>query len=135
MKELRIEAKTDRLNDVLAFIDEMLESMDCPMKAQMQLDIAVEEIFVNIAHYAYTHGEGDAVISIESESDPRAVTITFADSGTPYDPCAKEDPDITLSAEDRQIGGLGIYMVKKSMDSMEYERKDNQNVLKIRKTF
>lgn len=135
MKELRIEAKTNRLNDVLAFIDEVLESMDCPMKAQMQLDIAVEEIFVNIAHYAYAPGEGDAVIIIESESDPRGVTITFKDRGIPYDPCAKEDPDITLSAEERQIGGLGIYMVKKSMDSMEYERKDDQNVLTIRKTF
>ena len=121
MKELRIDAKIENLEQVLAFLDTELESIDCPMKEQMQLDVAVEEIFVNIASYAYQPGEGDALIGLEKLEGPDRIVVTFIDSGVPYDPLAKEDPDVTLSAEERQIGGLGIYMVKKSMDDMTYE--------------
>jgi anti-sigma regulatory factor (Ser/Thr protein kinase) len=135
MKELRIDAKTENLEQVLAFLDAELESIDCPMKEQMQLDVAVEEIFVNIASYAYQPGEGDALIELEKLEGPDRVAVTFIDSGVPYDPLAKEDPDVTLSAEERQIGGLGIYMVKKSMDEMTYEYKDNKNILKIVKNI
>ncbi len=135
MKELRIDAKTENLEQVLAFLDTELESIDCPMKEQMQLDVAVEEIFVNIASYAYQPGEGDALIELEKLEGPDRVAVTFIDSGVPYDPLAKEDPDVTLSAEERQIGGLGIYMVKKSMDEMTYEYKDNKNILKIVKNI
>ena len=133
MKELTIEAEVDNLNEVLAFVDEQLEQLNCAMKVQMQIDVAVEEIFVNIANYAYVPGKGSATICVEWETEPRTVSITFADRGMPYDPLQKEDPDISLSAEDREIGGLGIYMVKKSMDEVTYEYRDGQNILRIRK--
>ncbi|MCR5238217.1 MAG: ATP-binding protein [Lachnospiraceae bacterium] len=133
MDVLNIEAALDNLDEVLAFVDQRLEENDCPMKVQTQIDIAVEEIFVNIASYAYSPEKGNAEIGVEVSDDPLEVTIRFADSGIPYDPLAKEDPDITLPAEERPIGGLGIYMVKKSMDNVEYEHKDGQNIFIIRK--
>ena len=131
MAELRIKAKVESLNDVMAFVDAELEKLDCPMRAQMQIDVAVEELFVNIAHYAYAPGEGDAQITVRAADG--MVEIEFRDSGVPYDPLAKADPDVSLSAEERQIGGLGIFMVKKTMDDMVYHYMDGQNVLKIRK--
>ena len=133
MSELTLEAKTENLDKVLSFVDEHLEEQECPMKTQMQIDIAVEELFVNIAHYAYSPEVGPVTIRVEVQKEPLAVTITFIDHGVPYDPLAKEDPDITLSAEERQIGGLGIFMVKKSMDDIAYEYKDGQNILYIKK--
>ena len=133
-KELIIPAKLDALDQVLAFIDTELECHSCSMKAQMQIDIAVEEIYVNIAHYAYSPGqEGDATIRCTVGGNPLQVTIQFMDHGVPYNPLKKQDPDTTLSAEDRDIGGLGIFMVKKSMDNIEYEYKDGKNILTIGK--
>ena len=134
-KKMTIDAKIENLNDVLAFVDAELEAKDCSPKAQMQLDIAVEEIFVNIAHYAYAPETGTADITVDTEKEPGNVIITFVDSGIPYDPLAKPDPDVTLSAEERQIGGLGIFMVKNTMDDMQYEYKDGHNVLTIKKTI
>ena len=135
MKELVIDAKIENLDEVLGFIDAELEMIDCPMKLQMQIDVAVEEMFVNIAHYAYVPDIGKATIRLEMSEDNKEVAITFIDEGVPFDPTAKADPDVTLSAQERQIGGLGIFMVKKSMDSMEYERVDGQNVLTITKNL
>ena len=114
MKQLKVTANISELDQVLSFADAILEELECPMKVQMQIDIAIEEIFVNIAHYAYPDGEGEAVIEVETDDNANSVKITFIDQGIPYDPTAKPDPDVTLSAEERQIGGLGIYMVKKS---------------------
>ena len=105
------------------------------MKTQMQVDVAVEEIFVNIAHYAYAPGTGAATVQAEASAETKTLTVTFIDSGVPYNPLEKPDPDVTLSAEDRQIGGLGIYMVKKSMDDMRYEYRDGRNVLTLEKRF
>lgn len=133
MDQLTIQARVENLQQVLDFVNEHLERADCPLKSQVQLDIAVEEIFVNIAHYAYQNTVGDASIFLEVEKEPVTVNITFMDSGIPYDPLARQDPDVTLSAEERDIGGLGIYMVKKSMDDVSYEYKDGKNVLKIQK--
>ena len=133
MAELTIEASVDNLDEVLALVDAELEKMDCPMKTQLQIDVAVEEIFVNIAHYAYAPKTGSATVRVETARKPNTVTITFLDRGIPYDPLAKPDPDVTLSAAERQIGGLGIFMVKKSMDEMKYEYRDGQNVLTIQK--
>ena len=107
----------------------------CPLKAQMQVDVAVEEIFVNVASYAYAPGVGNVTIRVEIPDNPRTVVITFIDNGVPYDPLAKADPDVTLSAEERGIGGLGIFMVKKSMDDMVYEYKNGQNILSIKKAI
>ena len=134
-KELKLEAADENLARVLAFVDGELEALECPQQTQMKIDVAVEEIFVNIAHYAYKPETGLALIRIETQSDPKRVKITFRDWGVPYDPLAKPDPDVTLSAEERQIGGLGIYMVKKSMDDMKYEYVDGQNVLTLVKNL
>lgn len=134
MAELKLdEARVDRLDEVLAFVDGVLEQLDCPLKAQMQLDVAVEELFVNIASYAYAPGTGPAALRVDVEEEGRVVAVTFVDQGVPYDPLAKPDPDITLSAEERQPGGLGIFMVKRSMDDMAYRREGDSNVLTIRK--
>ena len=133
MAELTLQASLEKLDEVLAFVEENLEKNDCPMKVLMQVQIAVEEIFVNIAHYAYDSEQGTATIRVEVGGDPFQVIITFIDQGVPYDPLQKEDPDVTLSAEDRQIGGLGIFMVKKSMDDVKYEYKDGKNILTISK--
>ena len=136
MIELKLDdARLDCLDEVLAFVDGQLEANDCPMKSQMQIDIAVEELYVNIAHYAYAPGTGPATVRVAVEGDPRSAVITFIDRGVPYDPLAKPDPDVTLSAEERQVGGLGIFMVKKTMDGMEYEYADGQNILTIRKAI
>ena len=135
MTELTVEARTENLEEVLAFVDRQLEALECPMRTMMQIDVSVEELFVNISQYAYAPSVGNATIQLEVQETPRAVLITFIDSGVPYDPLAKEDPDITLSAEEREIGGLGIYMVKKSMDDMVYEYKDGQNILCIKKSI
>lgn len=129
MRSLKIKAAVENLDTVIAFIDEQLEAADCPMKTQMQIELAVEEIFVNIAHYAYAPETGTAVISVDILGS-RAV-ITFEDSGIPYDPLAKPDPDITLAAEDRGVGGLGIFMVKKSMDDVIYEYREGKNILTL----
>ncbi len=133
MKELIIDALTENLPQVLGFVDEQLEAAQCPVKIQMQIDIAVEEIFVNIAHYAYEQEVGTAAVRVEVTNEPPAVQITFIDQGIPYDPLAKADPDVTLSIEERQIGGLGIFMVKKTMDDVEYKYLDGHNVLTLKK--
>ena len=130
MKEITVRAVDEELNNVIAFVTEELETVDCPMKTQMQIEVAVEELFVNIAHYAYTPNIGDATIQVDI-NDARELTVTFIDSGMQYDPLAKPDPDVTLSVEQRMIGGLGIYMVKKSMDDMRYRYEGGKNILTI----
>ena len=131
--EIEIKALTENLQELISFVDGHLEDMGASMKAQMQIDIAVEELFVNIAHYAYAPDVGEAVISVAKDKEKNQISITFADSGKPYNPLEKTDPDVTLSAEERSIGGLGIFMVKKSMDDIRYEYKDGQNILTITK--
>lgn len=133
MKELTVLAKTDKLDEIMEFVNSELEAANCSMKVQMQVELAVEEIFVNIANYAYAPKEGTATISVDLTGDGALLRIVFKDSGTPYDPLAKEDPDVTLSAQDRAIGGLGIFMTKKSMDNVSYEYKDGQNILTLEK--
>lgn len=133
MKELNISATVENIAAVTAFVDEQLEELDCPMKTQLQVDVAIDELFGNIAHYAYNPEVGAATVRVEVTENPLAVVITFIDNGVPYDPLAKADPDVTLSAEEREIGGLGIYMVKKSMDDISYEYKNGQNILSIKK--
>ena len=135
VNELDIEAVRENLSEVLAFVDKRLEDADCPMKAQMQIDLAVEEIFINIASYAYAPDKGRAKIRAEVSGNPITVTLTFIDHGIPYDPLAKADPDVTLSAEERGIGGLGIFMVKKTMDDVSYEYKDGSNILTLKKSL
>ena len=135
MKELVVEAKRENLIQVQAFIDEQLEAVDCPMPTQIAIDVAVEELFVNIASYAYEQGEGIAVVQVTVHEDPLSVEITFIDNGRQYDPLAKEDPDVTLSVRERKKGGLGIFMVKNTMDNVSYEYKDGKNILTIKKNL
>jgi anti-sigma regulatory factor (Ser/Thr protein kinase) len=133
MDKLDILAKIENLDTVTDFVNQHLEVVECPMKIQMQIDVAVEEIFVNIANYAYGSAEGPATVRVNVDDKNKIVDITFIDNGIPYDPLAKEDPDITLSAQERQIGGLGIFMVKKSMDDVTYEYRDGHNILTLKK--
>ncbi len=133
MKEMTIPATVGNIEKVTAFVDEQLEQIDCPPKAQMQIDIAIDELFGNIAQYAYNPDIGPATVRVEVTQSPISVVITFIDHGIPYDPLKTAEPDITLSAEERTIGGLGIFMVKKTMDEITYEYKNGQNILRIRK--
>ncbi len=134
MNTLTVKADINSLNDVLSFITSELEANDCPAKVQMQIEISIEEIFVNIAHYAYPPKEGDAVVGFEL-TDDGIISITFTDRGVPYDPLKKPDPDITVPASERKIGGLGIYMTKQSMDKLWYEYRDGQNILTMQKNI
>ena len=133
--EFETAAAAEQLDEVQAFVDRHLEAAGCPLKTQMQIDIVVEEVFINIASYAYAPETGSAAVRVEMLSEPRGVVITFADSGRPYDPLAREDPDITLPAEERQIGGLGIFITKKTMDDAKYEYRGGQNILTLTKYF
>ncbi len=135
MNELTVKARLENLHKVQDFVDGFLMSLDCSPKIQMQIDIAVEETFVNVANYAYTPGTGPVTVRVEELADPLAVQITFVDEGKPFDPTAKVDPDVTLSAEQRKIGGLGIFMVRKYMDQMLYEYTDKKNVLRLVKNL
>ena len=132
--ELTLEATNDNLQAVLDFVDEKLGGIACSPKAKMQMEIAVEEVFVNIANYAYAPDKGSATVRVEVTKDPVTVCITFIDRGMPYDPLKKDDPDITLSAEEREIGGLGIFMTKQMVDDVTYEYKEGQNILTLKKT-
>ena len=131
--ELVLPAEVDRLPEVMSFVEGHLEEKETPMKTILQISMCCEEIFVNIASYAYGSEKGEARMRLVFV--PGSLTITFTDSGKPFDPLAKPDPDVTLSAEERPIGGLGIYMTKNAMDHMSYEYKDNQNILTMTKNL
>ena len=133
MKEITVDAAIENIEAVTDFIDAELGRVDCPMKAMMQINIAVDELFGNIARYAYEPGKGPATVRVEVIEEPLEVVITFMDRGKPYNPLENEDPDITLSAEERGIGGLGIFMVKKTMDEIEYEYSEGRTILKVKK--
>ena len=133
MTNRTFEARTDALNEVLGFAEEMLEKYECSMKLQMALCVAIEEIFVNIARYAYKGERGKVRFGIGFNPDSRTVTFRMADGGVPFDPLKKPDPDITLSADEREIGGLGIFITKKTMDTVEYAYENGENILTMTK--
>ena len=135
LKSLIVEAKTENLLQVQEFVTAELESHDCSPKAQMQIEIAVEEIFVNIASYAYNPETGNAEIRVEVLEDPLRVSITFLDNGVPFDPVSRADADISPEAIKSRIGGLGIHMVKKYMDDVTYSYENGQNILTIKKNL
>ena len=122
-------ARVGELSDVLGFVDQTLESYECPMKIQTAICVAIEEVFVNVAHYAYGEGEGDMTLGIGFDAESREITFRMTDRGIPFDPLKKPDPDITLSAEEREIGGLGIFITKKTMDRVSYAYENGENVL------
>ena len=135
MRELTVPATIDNVEKVTEFVNGQLEEAGCPMKTQMQLDVAIDELFSNIAHYAYDPGTGMATVQVDMEKDPRAAVVTFLDQGRPYDPLAKKDPDVSLAAHDRPTGGLGIFLVKRIMDDVSYEYREGHNILRIRKKY
>ncbi len=133
MIEKTFEATIENITHVTAFIDEQLETVDCTPKVQMSIDVVIDEIFGNIANYAYAPGKGEATVRFEYDEEAGMIYLTFIDGGMPFDPLMSEDPDVTLSAEERSIGGLGIYMTKKLMDEVHYEYKAGKNVLTLKK--
>ena len=135
MKELEISAAVDELDTVIGFVDEQLEAAECPMNIQMQIELSVEEIFVNIASYAYAPGTGNATIKMRIYGEPLTAEIVFMDSGVQYDPLAKEDPDVNKPAAEREIGGLGIFLTKKNMDEVAYEYSGGKNIFTMRKVI
>ena len=120
-----------RLKDVLAFAEEQLEGLDVSPRISMQVAVTLEELFINVAHYAYPGGVGEATLAIDRDGDTLRFALT--DEGLPFDPTARDDPDISVPAEQRSIGGLGIFMVKKMMDSFSYAREGNRNVVRFSK--
>ena len=133
MKEITVDAMIENMNTVTAFVDDFLDQIACPMKSRIQINIVIDVIFGNICHYAYKDSVGAVTVRVESGNTPKAVFLTFTDNGIPYNPLDTEDPDITSSSEERKIGGLGIYLVKKNMDEMKYEYVNQQNRLWMEK--
>jgi len=129
--EITVSAQIDSIPVITEFAEGMLTEAGCDMKTITQINIAVDEIVSNIARYAYAPDVGDVTVEVDITKHPKAVSVTFTDSGKPYDPLKEEDPDITLCADERELGGLGIYVVKKSMDEMHYEYADGKNILTI----
>ncbi len=128
MEELCLEAKIENIGTVSDFV--CTQIANCSMEIQNEIMLAVDEIFSNIANYAYSPEIGYVTVRTTVDDD---ITIEFEDSGIAYNPLSSDDPDITLPAHERKIGGLGIFMVKKIMDSMEYRREENKNILAIKK--
>lgn len=131
MRTTTLLATTENIPVAIGFVTDELDSFNCPMNARMKIELAVDEIFCNIASYAYAPGVGEVVIEVDYDEKDRSVHIVFKDKGVRYDPLAKDDPDVTLSAREREIGGLGIYLVKKSMDDMYYEYRNGMNILHL----
>ena len=130
-KEKVFNAKTEVLDEFIEFVEEELTKYDCPLKPSVQIKIALEEVFVNVAHYAYPNSEGDVKVMVGFNEKEKAFTFKLIDEGIPFNPLLRGDPDITLSAEERDIGGLGIYITKKTMDSVMYSYENKQNILTI----
>ncbi|MBQ1477181.1 MAG: SpoIIE family protein phosphatase [Erysipelotrichaceae bacterium] len=128
-EEIRVDAVRENVTQVTEFIDRILEKNDCSIKAQTQIDVAVDEIFSNIVSYAYPEKKGDVRVEVKVLDDQ--AEISFFDRGIPFDPLEIKEPDTTLSIEERGVGGLGIFLVRKTMDDMRYEYKDGQNILTI----
>ena len=132
-RSLTTEAVLNQLGEVEGLVNGVMDELGCPANARKKVNLAVEEIFVNIAGYAY--GSDGGTVSVEVAGSRTEIAVTFRDSGVPYDPLQKPDSDVTLSADQRQVGGLGIYLVKKNMDTVSYSYIDGQNVLTLTKYF
>ena len=135
MQELIIEARLENLDAVNDFVHNSIADVECSKKVVMQLGVIVEEIFVNIASYSYPEKVGMATIQSKIQENPAAITLTFIDNGIKYNPLEKDDPDLELSAEERDIGGLGIYLVKNMVEEISYSYADNKNILTITKNL
>ena len=135
LKSITEEAKIENIAVITDFVNSILEANGCSAKVQMEIDIAIDEIFGNIAYYAYTPKTGEATVQVEIKNSPERLELTFIDKGIPYNPLENKDPDVTLDIEKRKIGGLGIFLVKEMMDEVSYEYADGQNILKLKKNL
>lgn len=135
MSTLTIEALTKNLPKVLEFVRTCLEQGSCPAATQRQIELAVEEIFVNIANYAYGNAVGSAQLCCTLKKKPLGICITISDKGCEFNPLLHKETDLTLPIQERNIGGLGIFLVKKIVDEVTYERKENCNVLTLKKNW
>ena len=133
MSQITLDATEQSLNSVVDFVDMVLDHIECPTRARRQIHVVADEIFSNIARYAYGHDTGDATVRMGFESPNHMLVLTFEDHGKPFDPCRSDDPDTALTIEDRPVGGLGIFMVKQMMDVVEYCRRNGCNVLTLKK--
>lgn len=133
MKEKVFEAKDENMLEMLGFVEQELENYGCSMRMQTAISVALEEVFINVAHYAYPDGNGKAKVSINIDPTTDEMTCILSDSGIAFNPLTQDDPDITLPVEQREIGGLGILIVKKTMDYVEYSRENGENILTMRK--
>lgn len=129
MLEQSFPAEDAALNKVIAFAEEELEKAECPMRTLMQITVSIEEIFVNIARYAYPEKAGEMLLGIDYDDCEKIFTFRFRDQGIPFNPLDKPDPDVTLPAEERKVGGLGIFLMKKNMDGYSYTHENNENIL------
>ena len=135
MMRIVLPAVLESIEKATAYLDDILDNEGCPNAIKMQMSIVLDELISNVAQYAYKDGKGDIALSVETLEAPKRVVITIEDSGIPYNPLEKEDPDITLSAEERQIGGLGIFIVKKYMDDIKYAYENKKNILTLVKNI
>ncbi|MBQ6383991.1 MAG: ATP-binding protein [Clostridia bacterium] len=135
MKEITVPAAPDSVETVTAFVNEQLDAIRCPLPVRTQVDIAVDEVFSNIVRYAYGPEKGTATVRADVTDEPLSMTITFIDRGKPYNPLTTAAPDTTLPARQRRIGGLGVFILKNTMDDIAYEYRDGMNILTIRKMF
>ncbi|MDP1552357.1 MAG: ATP-binding protein [Methanobacteriaceae archaeon] len=133
MNKIVVPAKIENLQKVLNFVNQELESVEYDKKSLLQLELSIEEAYVNIANYAYESEDGDVLISFNIDENPTQVTIQFIDCGTPYNPLNNEDPETFSKIEDKEIGGLGILLIKKNVDSIGYEYQDGKNILTLKK--
>ena len=121
-------ADVKELNNLFDYSSSLLERLGFVRRQIILINTALEEIFVNVASYAY---DGEGTVEVTLDSDKKTVTFIFKDHGKPFNPLTKKDPNITASSDEREIGGLGIYMVKNIMDEVEYKFEDGYNILKL----
>ena len=133
MEEMTVQATVDNVEVITDFVNKQLDALHCPIPVKIQIDIAIDELFSNIVNYAYSPEEGPVTVRMDVADEPHSVIITFIDHGKPYNPLITAAPDTTLAAKQRHIGGLGVFMVKNTMDDVAYEYRDGMNILTIRK--
>lgn len=132
-RELTVTTDIENLETVMSFIEKELQTIECSRKAMMQIGIAIDEIFSNISRYAYQGERGSVSVCVEILPDVPAAAITFSDTGVPFNPLEVKEPNVSGKASERKVGGLGIYIVKKTMDGIRYDYKDGRNILSIMK--
>jgi anti-sigma regulatory factor (Ser/Thr protein kinase) len=135
MNKIVVPAKIENLQKVLNFVNQELESVEYDKTSLLQLELSIEEAYVNIANYAYESEDGDVLISCSIDQNPTLVTIQFIDCGIPHNPLDNEDPDIFSKIEDKEIGGLGILLIKENVDFIGYEYQGGKNILTLKKVL